>query len=402
MTDFFEIKAAVDDLGQAFSAFQNANDQRLCELESKQGTDPLTEDKVNRINADVDQLQGKVDRLNASLQRSALETPGLNNSFLVDSLLTEEKEGFSQFLRKGIEDGLSKKSLSASIDPDGGYMVPQYLSEQIVSTLAEVNAMRGLCSVVQIGSEAVDILVDKEDTASAWVQETAARAETASPNVAKVRIPTHELYAEPRITQKLLDDSYFDVDTWLSQKIADTFGKAENAAFINGTGVGQPRGFLTYDAGTSWGQIEQVSTGVDGAWPASNPGDVLIDLHLKLSSAYAQDAAWIMNRTLLADIRKFKATDNSYLWQPTLEAGQPSTLFGYPVFTQEDMPAKATDSRSVAFGNFKAAYTIADRADIRLLRDPYTAKPYVKFYTTKRVGGDVVNFDAIKLLSFSA
>jgi HK97 family phage major capsid protein len=176
---------------------------------------------------------------------------------------------------------------------------------------------------------------------------------------------------------------------------------AENLAFTSGDGSGKPKGFLTYAAGTAWGQIERVKTGVDGNWPTTAPADKLVELYLSLKSGYAEGAVWMLNRTLLADIRRFKATDNSYIWQPGLNGAAASTLLGYPVIINEDMPARASGSLSVAFGNFRRGYTVVDRTDLRILRDPFTAKPYVVFYATKRVGGDVSNFEAIKLLHFA-
>jgi HK97 family phage major capsid protein len=188
---------------------------------------------------------------------------------------------------------------------------------------------------------------------------------------------------------------------YLAGEIADKFARLENAAFVNGTGVNQPRGYLTYPNGTAWGQIEQVKTGVNGGWSASAPADSLLDLMARLKSSYLNESVWLMNRTLLADIRKFRDTTGQYIWQPGLGAA-PTSLLGYPVYLAEDMPSKATGNLSVAFGNFKRGYMVVDRVGIRLLRDPYSAKPFVIFYTTKRTGGDVVNFEAIKLLQFAA
>ncbi len=233
-----------------------------------------------------------------------------------------------------------------------------------------------------------------------WLRQMRAQSR-AAPNVNRVNIPVHELYAEPRITQRLLDDAQFDVDNWLAQKIADRMARAENDAFINGDGVGKPKGFLSYADGTTFGSLEQIETGATGNWDASNPADTLIETMLSLPASYADGAVWLMNRNTLADIRQFKGNDGQYLWQPA-GVNTYSSLLGYEVKLSEDMPTKASDSLSVAFGNFKAGYTIVERHDVRILRDPFTAKPYVKFYATKRVGGDVVNFEAIKLISFSA
>jgi HK97 family phage major capsid protein len=212
------------------------------------------------------------------------------------------------------------------------------------------------------------------------------------------------MYAEPRITQKLLDDSMVNVEAWLADKVSTKFARKENAAFVNGDGVGKPRGFLTYASGTTLpGTIEQRNTGVSGGFATgSAAADILISTIYGLKQGYRSGSNWFMPRSATAEVRKLKASDGSYLWQPGIMAGQPATLLGYSVIEFEDMPDIAADSLSIAFGDMNEAYQIVDRVGVRVLRDPYTAKPYIKFYTTKRVGGDVLNFEAIKLISFSA
>ena len=219
----------------------------------------------------------------------------------------------------------------------------------------------------------------------------------------------HELYAQPKATQKLLDDAFINVEEWIINKVAAKFSRAENNAFVVGDGIGQPRGFTSYttqavdDNARSWGVLQHMITGVDGGFASSNPADVLIDLQYKLRPGYLPKAAWLMPRAVADQIRKFKqSTTQNYIWQPGLQAGQPATLLGFPVYLAEDMPALAPSSFSVAFGNFEEGYTIVDRLGLRVLRDPYTGAPFIKFRCIKRTGGDVVNFEAIKLLRFSA
>lgn len=392
----YEIKAAVDTMNQTYHAFQEANESRLEEIQHTKQADPLLEEKVNRLNNELTRLQEKMEKAQIANKRSpiAAEMPTSYQD-------AEHKAAFTAFLRKGIEDGLQQKAMSVTSDVDGGYLVPEYLGEQLIKVMHETSVMRQIANIVTVSSDAVDLLVDKNDAATAWVAETAARTETNTPELIKVNIPVHELYAEPRATQKLLDDARINVEEWLIGKIADKMAKAENAAFFNGDGEGKPTGFLEYDAGTSWETLERFKTGVNGAWAAADPENILLDTMYSLKTNYMDGAVWLLNRSLLADIRKFKL-ENSYFWQPATVTGQPSTLLGHPVYVTEDMPNKTTGSLSVAFGNFKAGYTIVDRAEVRVLRDPFTTKPYVKFYTTKRVGGDVVNFDAIKLIEFAA
>ena len=390
----FEIKAAVDDLGTAFHHFREANDRRLDEIERRQTADVLSEEKVNCLNGELDRLQGRLEKLSALSRRSPLASSIEVNDH------SEQKAAFTAFVRKG-EPLMEGKALSVGSDADGGYAAPGYLYEQVLALLQAASPVRQQANGVSINADQIDLLVDQGAAGSSWVAETGARNETTSPQLARVRIPVYELYAAPRASQMLLDDSVFDVESWLTGRIADTMAAAENAAFTSGDGSGKPKGFLSYAAGTAWGQIERVKTGVDGAWPTTAPADKLIDLYLSLKSGYADGAVWLLNRTLLADIRRFKTTDNAYLWQPGLGGEASATLLGHPVIVNEDMPARASGSLSVAFGNFRRGYTVVDRTDLRILRDPFTAKPYVVFYATKRVGGDVSNFEAIKLLHFA-
>jgi len=291
--------------------------------------------------------------------------------------------------------------MSTQSEADGGYSVPAQLADFMIHTIFDTSPIRQVANVVNIGNDAFEVLVSAADTEASWVTEAQVRNETMTPTLNKIRIPVQEMSAAPRASQRLLDDSSFNVEEYLAGEIADKFARLENTAFVNGSGVNQPRGYLTYPNGTAWGQIEQVKTGVNGAWAASAPADSLLDLMARLKSSYLNESVWLMNRTLLADIRKFKDTTGQYIWQPGLGAA-PTSLLGYPVYLAEDMPSKATGALSVAFGNFKRGYMVVDRVGIRLLRDPYSAKPFVIFYTTKRTGGDVVNFEAIKLLQFAA
>jgi HK97 family phage major capsid protein len=394
-----EVTVAVDDLNRSFGEFKHLNDRRLDEIERKGSADVLTVEAVDRLNQKLTQYQDRVEQLTISRKRTPASLE--RGCFVVDN---EHKTAFSGYLRKGVEQSLQafeSKAMSTQSEADGGYSVPAQLADFMIHTIFDTSPIRQVANVVNIGNDAFEVLVSAADTEASWVTEAQVRGETMTPTLNKIRIPVQEMSAAPRASQRLLDDSSFNVEEYLAGEIADKFARLENAAFVNGTGVNQPRGYLTYPNGTAWGQIEQVKTGVNGGWSASAPADSLLDLMARLKSSYLNESVWLMNRTLLADIRKFRDTTGQYIWQPGLGAA-PTSLLGYPVYLAEDMPSKATGNLSVAFGNFKRGYMVVDRVGIRLLRDPYSAKPFVIFYTTKRTGGDVVNFEAIKLLQFAA
>ena len=428
-----EIKQAVEAVKQvnvAFEEFKRANDARLAEIEKKGAADPLLEEKLRRIDADLDRAQKVADEAALAAKRqSRVVTDEKGDRIDLDAKaadwagmlarrrgetvpafdaagLDSYKAAFDRFLRKG-EEVMSvdeRKALSVGTDPDGGYVVNPDLSGRIVMKVFESSPMRAYASIQVISSDALEGLFDLDEAASGWVGETDSRAETNTPVLGKWRIPTHELYAKPKATQKLLDDASINMEAWLASKVAEKFGRDESNAFVVGNGSNKPRGFLTYSSGTTLpGTIEQFPTGSSGAYAAApNGGDVLINALYGLKAQYRANATWFMNRATLTATRKVKDSDGAYLWSPGIAAGQPATLLGYPVASFEDMPDPASNSLSVAVGDMREAYQIVDRLGIRTLRDPYSAKPYVEFYTTKRVGGDVVNFEAIKLVRFGA
>ncbi len=344
-------------------------------------------------------LAQRLDRLETALRRSPRGEPHAGR----DPALGP---AFAQYLRKG-ETAPELKALSVGSDPDGGYAVSPTMSDTITQTIFETSPLRRHARVVAILGDAFEELLDKDDIAASWATETASRAETTSATLGRLRIPASEIYAMPKATQQVLEDASLDVEAWLAAKLADRFARRENSAFVAGNGVGQPRGFTTYPTSTvddltrPWGTLQYVASGAAGAFAATNPGDALIALVYALKADYRAKATWLVNRDCARRIRQFKDGQNNYLWQPSTNAGQPDMLMGFPVVLAEDMPAIAANSLSVAFGNFSAGYTIVDRVGISVLRDPYSAKPHVLFYTRKRVGGDVHNFEAIKLLKFA-
>ncbi len=298
------------------------------------------------------------------------------------------------------------KSFTGVSGDAGGFAIPRDIDEVIDATLKSISPIRGIANVVKVGSAGYRKLVTTGGTPSGWAAEDGLRPTTATPVFAEIAPPMGELYANPSASQAMLDDARFDVEAWLSGEIAMEFAKAEGAAFVNGSGTNRPRGFLqaptapTADATRAFGTLQYVASGAAGDF-ATNPQDRLIDLVQTLRGPYRQGASFVMNSSTLARIRKLKTTDGAFLWSPSLVAGQPATLLGYPVVEAEDMPDIAANSLSIAFGNFRLGYIITERSETTLLRDPYTSKPFVNFYATKRVGGAVSNSEAIKLLRFS-
>ena len=304
---------------------------------------------------------------------------------------------------RGLE--MEAKAMSTAVAGDGGYLVDPETAATIQGVLKSTASIRAIGNLVRVDATAYDVLVDHGDFGSGWASETAAQTETATPQIERISIPLHELSAMPKISQRLLDDSAFDIEGWLAERIASKFARAEAAAFIAGDGVDKPKGFLAHpavaEAAWAWGSLGYVATGVDGDFASTNPADAIIDLVYSLGADYRAGASFVMNSKTAGVVRKMKDLDGRFLWSDGLAAGEPARLLGYPVLVAEDMPDIATGARAVAFGDFRAGYTIAERPDLRVLRDPFSAKPHVLFYATKRVGGDVSDFAAIKLLKFA-
>ncbi len=407
MIDMNEVHAATDTLARAFEEYKSVNDERMSAIERRGSSDVLLTEKLSRMDGVINHLQDEIGSVKTVLAR-----PGKGAGELRDEGDYAYKTAFMRYVSKGAESemsALSMKDMDVVSDPQGGYMVPTEIASRIVTRQYDTTPMRQLATVMSVSTEAVEMLRDTSEPDAQWISELGTSSVTDQGAIGRIRIPVHELYAQPRATQKLLDDAVLNVEEWLVNRVAGKFSRKENAAFVSGDGIGQPRGFLSYnvqatgDASRNWGVLEYLATGVDGAFASSNASDVLIDLMHKLRSGYLPKAAWLMPRAVADLIRKFKENaTQAYIWQPSLQAGTPATLLGYPIVLAEDMPAVASGSLSVAFGNFEEAYTIVDRIGLRVLRDPYTAAPFVKFRCSKRVGGDVVNFEAVKLLRFSA
>jgi HK97 family phage major capsid protein len=324
---------------------------------------------------------------------------------------TPHKKAFAAYLRSGDDGALrgltvEEKALSTAVAADGGYLVDPQTASEIVGVLRSSASIRTIANVVTVEATAFDVLVDHSDIGAGWATETAATAETDTPQVDRISIPLHELSALPKASQRLLDDSAFDVEGWLAQRIADKFSRAEAQAFVSGDGIDKPTGFLSYpkvdNEVFAWGSLGYVPTGATGDFSSSDPADAVVDLVYALGARYRANASFVMNSKTAGAVRKMKDADGRFLWSDGLAAGEPARLMGYPVLIAEDMPDIAADAYAIAFGDFRAGYTVAERPDLRILRDPFSAKPHVLFYATKRIGGDVSDFAAIKLLKFAA
>lgn len=406
-----EARAVLHEMMAAFEAFKGANDARLDEIEKKAAADVLLEEKVARIDAAVVQAQARLDRVVSEGRRPEVGSGSPSGSAVgraTSPFHGEEKSAFDGYIRGGV--GLEVKAGLSSAADSGGYVVPAQTERAIERRLMAGSPMREISTVRTVASGVFKKPVSTAGIASGWVAETAARPETDPATLALLEFPAADLYANPAATQSLLDDALVDLDEWLAAEVEDAFAAQETQAFVNGDGINKPRGFLSYTtvAETShvWGQIGYVASGVAGAFTAtsasSNPTDKLIDLIYAPKAQYRPNGRFVMNRRTVSAVRKFKDVDGNYIWSPPSRAGETASLLGYPVTEIETMPDVAADSLSIAFGDFQKGYLIVDRAGVRVLRDPYSAKPYVLFYTTKRVGGGVQNFDAIKVMKFSA
>lgn len=327
-----------------------------------------------------------------------------------DEIGAPHQKAFGAYLRSGDDDALrgldlDAKSMTTAVNSDGGYLVDPQTAEAVQSVLHATASIRAIASVVNVEATSYDVLVDHTEVGAGWATETGTVSETDTPQIDRITIPLHELSALPKASQRLLDDSAFDIEGWLAGRIAEKFARAEAAAFVSGDGIDKPTGFLTYGSvpnGTeAWGEFGHVVTGADGDFAPAHPADAIVDIVYALGARYRANASFVMNSKTAGRVRKLKDADGRFLWSDGLAAGEPARLMGYPVLVCEDMPDIASGSAAIAFGDFAAGYTVAERPDLRVLRDPFSAKPHVLFYATKRVGGDVSDFAAIKLLKFA-
>jgi HK97 family phage major capsid protein len=394
-----DVELVAAELKGQFEEFKKKNDKRVEALESEKG----------KLSGQVDTLNGKLDELDkmkSDLEQEliSLKRPG---SAGANKDVEAHKSAFTGFLRKGKEDGLldlQQKALSIGVDADGGFAVPEELDRTILDLLRDESPMRSVCNQITISTSDYKKLVNLGGAGSGWVGETAARPATDTPSLAQLVATMGEIYANPQASQTSLDDMFFDAEAWLTSEVAREFAEKEGAAFLSGNGTNKPKGILAHtlstdtDASRTFGQIQKVNSGTDGDFD----GDDLLGIVYQLKKAYRNGAQWMFAGTTLHKIRTMKGTDGHYMWVPGLQAGEASSLLGYAVAENEDMPVVATDANAVMFGNFMRAYTIVDRIGTRVLRDPYTNKPNVGFYTTKRVGGMLTDSNAVKVLTLTS
>jgi HK97 family phage major capsid protein len=325
---------------------------------------------------------------------------------------TEEphKKAFNAYLRHGDDEALrglalEGKALSTAVAGDGGYLVDPRTADTVKSMLVATGSIRSIASVVTVDASNFDVLIDRSDVGTGWVTETGSVSETATPLIERISIRLHQLAAMPKASQRLLDDSAFDVEGWLAEKIASRFIRSESAAFVNGDGADKPKGILlpakVPNSAWTWGSLGYVASGAAADFPTTNAVDCIVNLVYALAAPYRANATFVMNSKTAGAVRKMKDADGRFMWADGLAVAEPPRLMGYPVLICEDMPDIAANAHAIAFGDFAAGYTIAERTDLRILRDPFSAKPHVLFYATKRVGGDISDYAAIKLLKFA-
>lgn len=396
------------ELQKTFEDFKTERDKELADIKAGMA-DVVQTEKVDRINVELTKLTKDIDAVNAAM--AAIRVGGVSGD--VDPDKAEHAQAFDRFFRRGVDAGLRdlevKAKLTTQSDPDGGYLVPEETEAGIDRVLGTVSTIRSLARTISISTNTYKKLVNMGGATSGWVGEEQDRPGTATPTLREIAINTGEIYAMPGATQTSLDDARIDLATWLADEVSIEFAEQEGAAFANGDGINKPRGILAYDkvanASYAWGKIGFVASGKSDGFVAAtataSPADALIDLYYALKSGYRNGASWLMSDATMNTVRKFKDAEGAYIWAPPSGAAEVATILGKPVHTDDNMPAVAASEFPIAFGDFSRSYLIVDRIGIRVLRDPFTSKPNVLFYTTKRVGGGVVNFEALKLLKIS-
>lgn len=433
-----DIAQTLEDQGKAFEAFKKANDALVAAKAEGKAVGDLTAqvetlskelDKLSEMKAAIEEIQKKANRPQSDAEVKsaadfAQEVKGFNITLRAEyqakgkafpgemspEAYTQYKSGFFKIAAGVSVDDLSadeRKAMSAGSDPDGGYLLPNATQGSVLGKIYEQSVMRQIATVQSISTNDIEGLLDNDEASAGWVAELGSRSDTSTPTVGKWKIEAHEMYAMPKASQKILDDAATDVEAWLAGKVADKFARVEGSAFWEGTGVGQPKGLAAYttaataDSSRAWGTFEHVVTGANGTFHTTQ-FDPVVSLVGALKDQYLTNAQFVMRRSVRTAARLLKeSTTNRYLWEPGMQVGAPERLMGYPCRVDEYMPALTTGSLSLAFGDFRQAYLIVDRMGMRTLRDPYTAKPYVVFYTTKRTGGGAQNTEAVKFLKFS-
>ncbi|MDY8109109.1 phage major capsid protein [Fulvimarina sp. 2208YS6-2-32] len=399
-----EIEAGHHRFMNIFETFREANDERLAQLERRMSADVVTEEKVDRLTRALDDQQRRMERLTLKSTR-----PQIGRDERTEAALpSEHKSAFEAYARAGDETAmrqLEAKAMSQGTGADGGFLVPEETETEIGRRLIAISPVRSVATIRTVSAAVLKKPFAISGAQTGWVGETQIRPETAAPKLAELTFATMELYAMPAATNALLDDAAVDLDQWIGEEVEQAFAAQESRAFVGGEGVNKPRGFMTYpivdETVWNWGSVGALKTGADGGFAPGKAADRLIDLVYALKAGYRQNASFMMNRRTQAMVRKLKDADGNYLWQPPTMAGSRASLMGFPLVEAEDMPDADAKANAIVFADFKRFYLVVDRQGVRVLRDPYSAKPYVLFYTTKRVGGGVQDFDAGKVMTFS-
>lgn len=389
-----EFQEVAEGIQAKFDEFKKANDKR-----------------IDAMSAEKSSLEGKVDKLNEQIsefesykQQMELEQKQRNRPGISDSSAAEYKDGFLSFLRKGDASKIETKAVNTGADADGGFAVPEELDRAILEIERDMSPMRQVCNVMSVSTPDYKKLVNVGGAGSGWVGEESERPETATPSLKQITANMGEIYANPAATQNSLDDIFFNAESWISSEVAKEFSDQEGLAFLSGNGTNKPKGILAYtlssnaDASRAFGQLQQITA--SGANTVT--GNDLIDIIHSAKAGYRRNASFMMNNMSVAAIRKIKDNDGNYLWRPGLEAGAASSLLGYGIVENEDLADMEANANSILFGDFSRGYTIVDRIGTRILRDPYTNKPFVHFYTTRRTGGMLTDSNAIKVLKMAA
>lgn len=393
-----DISEVITDLKGAFEDFKKANDQELEGIKAEKVKQTEATEKLN-------QKLGEIDKLKSDLEKElkAAKRPGATGQ----KEASEHKAAFLRFVRKGNDEGLAElqqKAVQVGVDDDGGYAAPEELDKTLLQLLRNDNPMREECGSIIISASGYKKLVNLGGASSGWVGETDDRPDTTTPKLAEIIASMGEIYAKPKSTQTALDDIFFDVESWLAEEVGREFAEKEGNAFLLGDGNKKPKGILAHAMATTtdktrpFGTLQKFVSGTAGDFNADN----IIDLIYGTRKPYRRGSKFMMNSLTLSKVRKFKDSEGNYIWQPGLQLDQPSSLLGYAIAENEDMPDVAADANALMFGNFKRGYAVVDRMGTRVLRDPYSAKPYIEFYTTKRVGGLLLDSNAIKVLTLSA
>lgn len=397
MSDFNKLQELLQAQNKAFEEFKAANDERLKQIEDKGHADPLLEEKVENANKHITELQSQLNDMEKKYNRKGL---GGGKEEVHDA---EYTGAFGAYARKGEV----QAALTTGSDPDGGYAVPVEQDRNILTLLRDEVTMRRIATVLTMGTPEYKKLINVGGASSGWVGEEEARPGTNTPQLKQLTPFWGEIYANPAVTQVMLEDAFFNVESWLNAEVVQDFAEKENAAFMSGNGIKKPKGLLAYSTATTadstrdFGTMQHIVSGAAADFASSNPGDKFIDVIQALKKGYRNGAVWLMNSLTVGKVRKFKDGQGNYLWQPSAQAGQPSNFLGYMVEEDEDMPDVGANALAVAFGNFKRGYKIIDRIGTAVLRDPYTNKPFIHFYTRKRVGGYLEDSTAIKLMKIS-